>query len=111
MSIPDYQSMMLPLLKLFASGKTSVIECLEELKLEFSMSDEEANELVPSGKKTYLADRAHWARTYLGKAGFLKSPKRGHHELTRSGKKFLETNPAELNNKILYTSHSKTRTL
>jgi len=92
---------MLPLLRLFAAGKTRVSDCLDDLKREFDISDEEANELIPSGKMTYLSNRANWARTYIGKAGLLSSPKRGIHEITPLGHEFLATNPSDLNNKIL----------
>lgn len=99
--VPDYQTLMLPVLKLFAQGKASISECLDDLKREFDISEEEAEELLPSGKMTYLGNRAHWARTYLGKAGLLRSPKRGVHEITELGRQFLASNPKELNNKVL----------
>ena len=54
-----------------------------------------------SGHVTLLSNRANWARTYLGKAGLLKSPKRGYHELTDLGRKFLAGNPTEISNKVL----------
>lgn len=101
MPVPDYQTLMLPLLKLFASGKTRVFDCLDDLKSEFEITDEEAEELLPSGKVTYLTNRANWARTYMGKAGLLHSPKRGHHEITPLGLEFLASNPTELNNRTL----------
>lgn len=101
MPVPDYQTLMLPVLRLFAAGKTNISDCLDDLKHEFNISDEEAEELLPSGKMTYLGNRAHWARTYLGKAGLLHSPKRGFHEITDLGRDFLATNPTELNNKVL----------
>lgn len=101
MSIPDYQRFMLPLLKLFAGGKEKVSDCLPDLKEMLQISDEEALELLPSGKKTVLSDRAHWARTYLSKAGLLETPKRGYHQLTKLGHKVLSDAPAEINNEFL----------
>ncbi|MFT5867498.1 MAG: restriction system protein [Gammaproteobacteria bacterium] len=101
MPVPDYQTLMLPLLRLFAEGKTNVSDCLGDLKSTFEITDEDADELLPSGKMTYLGNRAHWARTYMGKAGFLTSPKRGLHEITDVGRAYLQTGPLELNNKIL----------
>ncbi|MFX0545201.1 restriction endonuclease [Roseovarius sp. S1116L3] len=98
MPVPDYQTLMLPVLKLFGSGKTSVAECIEDLKIEFEISDEDAAELLPSGKMTRLYNRAHWARTYLGKAGLLTSPKRGHHEITALGKAVLAKDPDRIGN-------------
>lgn len=101
MPVPDYQTLMLPLLRLFASGKTRVSDCFDDLKREFNISEDEASELLPSGKMTYLTNRANWARTYLGKAGLLESPQRGVHIISPLGRQFLATNPKALNNKIL----------
>ncbi len=98
MPVPDYQTLMLPVLKLFAAGRTSVAECVEDLKAEFDISDEEAAERLPSGKMTRLYNRVHWARTYLGKAGLLKSPERGRHEITELGKTVLANNPLKIDN-------------
>jgi len=92
---------MLPVLKLFAEGKKSVPECIDDIKKQFAITDEEAEELIPSGRMTLLYNRVHWARTYLGKAGLLRSPKRGTHEITDLGKQFLAENPRQLNAKIL----------
>jgi restriction system protein len=102
-NIPSYQDFMLPLLKLFAEGDKKVSECIPSLISEFSISKEDEEKLLPSGKMTYLYNRAHWARTYLGKAGLLESPKRGMHRITAKGRTFLAKNPAELNNKVLGT--------
>lgn len=101
MPVPDYQTLMLPLLQLFAAGNTRVVDCLPALRKQFAITDEEAAELLPSGQMTYLTNRANWARSYLGKAGLLQSPRRGVHEITEAGKKFLTTNPTEINNKVL----------
>ena len=101
MPIPDYQTLMLPVLKLFSEGKKSIPECIPEIKIQFGISDEEAEELIPSGKMTLLSNRAHWARTYLGKAGLLESVKRGEHKITKLGLNCLAENPTEINNKML----------
>lgn len=94
--------MMLPLLKQFAEGKTRVVDCLPALRKQFEITDDEAAELLPSsGHVTLISNRANWARTYLGKAGLLTSPKRGYHEVTDLGVKFLASNPIEISNKIL----------
>ena len=60
MPVPDYQTLMLPVLKLFAAGRTSVAECVEDLKAEFDISDEEAAELFPIGKNAqHLLHQGH----------------------------------------------------
>lgn len=89
MAIPDFQSLMLPLLRLFGEGNTNVAQCLLSLQKEFHISDEEAAELNPSGTMTTFANRTHWARTYLSKAGLLTSPSRNRHIITDDGRKLI----------------------
>lgn len=95
MPVPDFQTLMLPILKLFAEGKSSIRECIDPLRKQFMITDEEAAETLQSGQ-TVLYNRAHWARTYLGKAGLLQSPKRGTHEITEKGIKFLTSKPEKI---------------
>lgn len=101
MNIPNYQILMLSVLKHFSHGESTVAECIPSLREELGISDADAEILLPSGRMTYLYNRAHWARTYLGKAGLLESPRRGIHVISQSGLEFLKTNPTELNNKVL----------
>ncbi len=102
MPIPDYETLMLPVLRLFGAGAAkNVSDCIPHLRAEFAISDDEANQLIPSGRVTVLQSRAHWARTYLSKAGMLKSPQRNVHEITLRGQDFLATNPAQITNSIL----------
>lgn len=88
MAVPDFQSLVRPVLQLFSEGRTSIKECIEPLKERLSISEEDAQETLQSGQ-TVLYNRAHWARTYLGKAGLLESPKRGTHIITQRGRNFL----------------------
>lgn len=102
MPIPDYETLMLPVLRLFGAGAAkNVSDCIPHLRTEFAISDNEANQLIPSGRVTVLQSRAHWARTYLSKAGMLNSPRRNVHEITPRGREFLATNPAQITNSIL----------
>jgi restriction system protein len=68
---------------------------------EFSISPDEAEELIPSGRVTLLSNRAHWARTYLSKAGCLESPKRGVHRITDRGRQLLKQFPDRIDNASL----------
>lgn len=101
MPVPDYETMMLPVLRAFSAGAKSVSECLPHLIKEFGITDEEASELIPSGRVTVLANRAHWARTYMSKAGLLESPKRNLHVVTERGRQLLAENPATIDNAVL----------
>ncbi|NRP86933.1 Mrr restriction system protein [Ensifer adhaerens] len=101
MAIPDYETLMLPVLRLFAEGKPNVAACVPVLQRQFGISDEEAAQLIPSGRVTILQSRAHWARTYLSKAGLLVSPKRNQHVITEGGRRVLATNPERIDNETL----------
>lgn len=101
MAIPDYETLMLPVLTLFASGARNVSECLPAIKQQFAITDEEAEELLPSGRVTVLQSRTHWARTYLSKAGLLESPRRNLHVITQLGRDVLAGNPSTIDNRFL----------
>lgn len=102
MPIPDYQSFMLPLLKLASDRQThSLREAYEKIADEFDLSDEDREELLPSGTQQTYKNRIGWARTYLKKAGLLRSPKRGHFEITDRGIDELKTDPSEMSTAYL----------
>ena len=91
MAVPDYQTLMLPLLRRLASESipVTVRQFLEPIADEFSLSEEERTARIPSGQENLLANRLQWARTYMGKAGLLSSPKRGVVQVTDRGRTLL----------------------
>ncbi len=102
MSIPDYQTLMLPLLKFTSDEQEhSLREATEALSKHFNLTQEEKETLLSSGRKPIFYDRVGWARTYLGQAKLLESPRRGFFKITERGIKFLKQNPAKLNDKVL----------
>lgn len=101
MAIPNYETLMLPVLKLFAEGAPNVAACIPVLQKQFDISDEEASELIPSGTATVLQSRAHWARTYLAKAGLLTSPRRNLHVVTDLGRQVLASQLERIDNQTL----------
>lgn len=102
MSIPDYQSLMLPLLKHCAKvEETRLSDAVEALAAQFKLTNEELNELLPSGVQTVFHNRVGWARTYLVKAALLDAPRRGVFRITDRGRKVLSSNPSTVNVKSL----------
>lgn len=99
--IPDYQSMMLPVLKLAADGEIKVQNAVIKLADELGLSDEEREQLLPSGKQAVFSNRVHWAKTYLKQAGLLRYPRRGHFEITDRGREVLSNPPDVLNTAFL----------
>ncbi|MFN6483712.1 MULTISPECIES: restriction endonuclease [unclassified Nostoc] len=86
MAIPNYQNIMLPLLKYALDGQEhSMREAIEVLADQFNLSEDERKELLPSGQQPLFDNRVGWARTYLKKAGLLVDPKRGYFEITEQG--------------------------
>ena len=94
MPIPDYQTLMLPLLKFASDGNERKFrEAIEALAEEFGLSDEERAELLPSGSQPVFDNRVGWAKTYLKQAGLLASPRRGIFHITQPGSALLSTGP------------------
>lgn len=102
MAIPDYQSLMLPLMELAGDGKEhSFQEAVEHLAKRFDLSEDDRRVLLQSGVQPVFHNRVGWARVYLGKAGLLESPKRGSFVITERGKKVLAEKPKAINVKYL----------
>lgn len=97
MAIPDYQTLMLPVLRSLQDGKERHIrDVINRLADEFSLTSEERSALLPSGKQKMFDNRAGWAKTYLKKAGLIESPKRGCVKISESGSEVLRRNPGKI---------------
>jgi restriction system protein len=102
MPIPDYQTLMLPLLRFAADGNDHTArEAVEVLATEFQLTPAERNELLASGQQAIFNNRVGWANSYLKKAGLLESPRRGALRITARGKQILGDNPARIDVKYL----------
>lgn len=102
MAIPDYVSVMLPLLNLLADQQQHIFrDAIESLAMHFHLTDDERQELLPSGKQPKFDNRVGWARTYLKKAGLVEDIRRGTFRITRRGLELLATNPSVINSKFL----------
>jgi restriction system protein len=101
MAIPDYQTLMLPLLKRTTNGDVSVPEIRSRIADEFGLTQEEREQLLKSGTQRVLDNRLHWARIYLAEAGMLANPKRGRFVATELGKALLARNPEAISNMTL----------
>jgi restriction system protein len=102
MAIPDFQSLMLPLLKLASDGSEhSVTEAIEKLAHQFGLNETERDELLPSGKQRKFDNRVRWTRTYLQKALLLSTAGRSKFRITERGMNVVKTNPPSINVKFL----------
>ncbi len=101
MPIPDYQTLMLPVLRKAAKGEIKVSQAIEEISDEYGLTDDEKAELLPSGRQTIIANRVHWAKTYLKQAGLVDATRRGHFRISDRGKEVLARNPEKVDNTTL----------
>jgi restriction system protein len=90
--IPDYQALMRPVLECAASGEVRISDVVDRLADNFQLTDEERNELLPSGKQTRFSNRVHWAKSFLEQAGLVKATRRAHFVITDRGKEALKDN-------------------
>lgn len=100
--IPDYQTIMLPLLKLTADGSEHAMrELIDLLAKQFELTEDERKQMQPSRSAVLFDNRCHWARKYLVEAAVLEASKRAHVRITDRGKQLLASNPAAISTKLL----------
>ena len=100
--IPDYQSIMLPLLEFISDCKEYKMRFVtDELAIKFGVTEEEQKELLPSGVAPVFYNRTAWAKTYLKKAGLIDSPKQGIVVISKRGLDVLKKKPSSINVKFL----------
>jgi restriction system protein len=101
MTIPDFQTLMLPVLKFAATKDEHTLrEAVDFLKTEFAITPDEERLLIPSGQPIFY-NRVGWARTYLKQAGLLESTRRRYLKITNKGKSVLKENNAKIDMKYL----------
>ena len=102
MPIPDYQTLMLPLLRVLGdTGDHTAGSVIDALATEFKLTPEERARLVGSQRITLMASRAHWAMTYLAQAGLTDRPRRGVWRVTDEGRRLLATDLERIDNALL----------
>jgi restriction system protein len=102
MAIPDYESLMLPLLRLAAKTKElTTAEAVRQLGQQLALSEDELATMLPSGVSTTFGSRVGWAKTYLKQAGLVDQPRRGVISLTDRGQQVLAASPERVDNELL----------
>jgi restriction system protein len=93
---------MRPLLVYASDGQEKKIgDAIDTLADEFRLTEEDRQLILPSGKQTILANRVHWARTYLDKAGALRRTRRSHFVITDRGRLLLKQHPQRIETRLL----------
>ena len=101
MTIPSIADLTLPLLRIAASGETSISDSSEALAREFALSAKELSEMLPSGLQARFANRVRWAKVELGMAGLIENTRPKHFRATAHGTTVLENAPKRLDYKFL----------
>ena len=100
--IPDFQTIMLPFMQSIADGQEhTTTEIHNYLASKFTLTDEEANQYLPSGNQKIFYNRVFWAKAHLKMAGLIENIKRGHFKITQLGKDALNKKPKEINLRYL----------
>ena len=100
MAIPDFQTLMLPVLRLSVQ-ETRVRDAVVRLAEAFDVSEDEQAEMLPSGGNRTIVNRMHWAVTHLCKAELIERPRRGYFVITDKGRKVLADEPDRIDLKFL----------
>ena len=102
MPIPDFQTLMLPLLAHLSDGKEHPNqETLKNLAEHFRLTDQELTQLLPSGLQPLFTNRIAWAKSHLKAAGLIESPRRGFYKISPRGLEVLRANPSRVDLRVL----------
>jgi hypothetical protein len=87
MAVPDFQTLMLPMLETLSDGQVRRVipDVSDVLAARFHLTAEDLEQMLPSGAMPTFINRTHWASTYMSKAELLERPQRGHIQVTRRG--------------------------
>lgn len=97
MAIPDFQTMMLPILLTFRNGgPVKTTQLYSTVADHFNLTEEERTELLPSGRQQRFKNRVAWSLAHLNRAGLLERVGSGIYKLTAVGEKVVTSAPAKI---------------
>ena len=102
MPIPDFQSLMRPLLEAHADGKEHLNrDLVAQLGEQFGLTEEERREMLPSGGARLFDNRIGWAKSHITQAGLLIAPRRAISVITDQGREALRIHPERIDLRVL----------
>lgn len=110
--IPDFQTLMRPLLSELSDGSTRrVRDLVVAMGDQFQLSDEDRTALLPSGKQRRMDNRVNWSVSHLFQAGLVIRPARGQVAITEAGREVLAAHPDRVDMRVLngFTSYREFR--
>ena len=97
MPVPDFQSLMLPVLDSLREGfETSVPEIRAHVASALELTSDDLREVIPSGRQSTLANRVAWGLVYMQRAGLIDRVRRGVYRLTSEGDQLLSDAPGRV---------------
>ena len=92
MTVPTYDRFIEPILRFLAAhpNGTPARDAHEAAAVVLAISDEDRQELLPSGTQPIYKNRAGWAHDRLKRAGLSSSPRRGYWQLTAKGHEYIK---------------------
>jgi restriction system protein len=96
MAIPDFQTLMLPVLRRLAERRHKSRELVDAICDDFALTEEERLQMNPSGKQATIFNRIHWALTYLNSAHLITRVSRGVYEASERGHELLRQPPPRI---------------
>ena len=103
MPVPDFQSLMLPVLQETIAGPITSPELRTRVAQQLRLTEQDLAELLPSGRQTTFTNRVAWANVFLQRAGLIRVIRRGVYEATEAGKAVASNPPARIDNAVLHT--------
>jgi restriction system protein len=83
MAVPDFQSLMLPVLRAAAEGDIAAADLRSRIAADLQLTEADLSEMLPSGRQTTFANRTAWANVFLQRAGLLEKVSRGVYRLQK----------------------------
>lgn len=102
MAIPDFQSIMRPLLEEHQDGlERRNRDLVAALAVRFGLTDEERRAMLPSGGARLFDNRVGWAKSHMVQAGLLDAPRRAISVITDRGRSVLHDFPERIDLRVL----------
>jgi restriction system protein len=101
MAVPDFQTLMLPVLAATANGEIPASDLRDRVAASMKLSDEDLKEMLPSGRQTTFANRTAWANVFLQRAGLIQKTSRGVYCATPAGLEVIAQHPQKIDIKFL----------
>ena len=101
-AVPDFQSVMLPLLRMAGDGREhTMASAISSLGDTFQLTEEDRAEMLPGGSQRRFNNRVYWAKSHLRAAGLVASPTRGRFQITDEGRVVLAAKPERIDIQFL----------